>query len=285
MQLQTTFSKILWKTFVVICSLTLFISCEEPIDVTLAPFDERPIIKANFQIFKDSSYTRNFVYVRKSSPFFEESYRDVEDALVTLRNTVTDSVYLFEHRSSGIYGIQDFNLKENTEYELKVVLDQEVFLSTATSTNNAPIDTLEYVGDRTFENEEYVELEVGFKDDVNESNYYLFEIDFNNIQIFEDEFFNGEDFNFSIFKLKTNVFENDVVVTSSGIDKNYFTYLEKLIELNDPQFYGPFSAPPPNLRGNIINTTNSNNLAFGYFQISVVYEKEYIFSNTGKIID
>jgi hypothetical protein len=39
---------------------------------------------------------------------------------------------------------------------------------------------------------------------------------------------------------------------------------------------GPFSTPPATVRGNIINQTNSNNFALGYFNLSETDVKNYV---------
>jgi hypothetical protein len=255
----------------------LFISCEEPIELTLDTFEELPVIQANFEVFKDSTLGRNLVVIRKTNSFYEVDWRNVENAKVSVRNTRNDSIYPFEYFRNGLYFNQNLVVDEDTTYELKVDLEGEFFQASAKATNNSPIETIKYVDDIIIEGDEYAKFNVSFKDNVNERNFYLFLVDYNNPQIYEDTFFNGQNFSFSIFKRKSDLINNELIIQSFGIDKAYYSYLEKIIELNSPQFYGPFSTPPPGPVGNIKNMTDSRNFAFGYFQISVVYEKRFAF--------
>ena len=270
------------KKFIILISFVCIVSCEEQVDVAIENFEERAIIQANFEIFRDSSFSRNRVFIRKTRPFFEETWRNVEDAKVSIKNTQNDSLYIFDYFRNGAYFNSELLLKEDITYELTVEIDEEIYFSTAKSISNSPIESIEYIGDRTRESEEIAEFNVVFTDDITEKNYYLFELDYSIINVFEDNFFNGQAFNFSLFKRKSDIFNNSITVTSYGIDKDYFMYLSKLIELNEPQFYGPFSTPPASPRGNIVNKTNVNNFAFGYFQISVVYDKVYTFAEPNK---
>jgi hypothetical protein len=39
---------------------------------------------------------------------------------------------------------------------------------------------------------------------------------------------------------------------------------------------GPWSAPPTNVRGNLVNQTDAGNFALGYFRLSEVDKMDYI---------
>ena len=66
---------------------------------------------------------------------------------------------------------------------------------------------------------------------------------------------------------------NTVDITHRGISKNFYNYMNLLLEI-----YGgsPFSIPPGNIRGNIVNTTDANNYAFGYFRLCEADKVSYL---------
>lgn len=65
-------------------------------------------------------------------------------------------------------------LQENLTYELQVKIDHEVFTSNATSVENVSINSIEYLGDIRFEQEQFAEFNINFTDKPEEKNYYKF---------------------------------------------------------------------------------------------------------------
>ena len=64
--------------------------------------------------------------------------------------------------------------------------------------------------------------------------------------------------------------------TLHGISQRYFNYMNILIGISGGLSNGPFSTPPATVRGNIVNTTNPNAYALGYFRLSEVDVRNYI---------
>ena len=90
----------------------------------------------------------------------------------------------------------------------------------------------------------------------------------------KDEFFQGNSF-FDFYtnkKLKPN---DTVDITSYGISQRYFEYMNKLITVAGSQGGSPFSTPPATVRGNIVNQTNADNFALGYFNVSETDHRLY----------
>ena len=59
-----------------------------------------------------------------------------------------------------------------------------------------------------------------------------------------------------------------------GISKRYYNFMNKILLAsgNDDR---PFPTIPAAVRGNIVNQTNSENFAYGYFRLSEVDIKDY----------
>jgi len=125
------------------------------------------------------------------------------------------------------------------------------------------------------------EIEVTFyyKDNASQANSYLNSITqpyspFPEIEVEDDEHSNGNlmQESYSHEKLKAG---DQVGFKLYGISKSYYNYMFKLI-LATGNDGNPFPTTPSAVRGNVINQTNSNNYAFGYFRLAEVDTKNYM---------
>jgi hypothetical protein len=132
-----------------------------------------------------------------------------------------DSLFSYRYVKNGLYVTSGLELRENFIYELQVKIDDEVFTSNATSVENVSINSIEYLGDIRFEQEQFAEFNINFTDKPEEKNYYKFDLDYRNQQVFDDEFFAGQTFNFSMLKRKSDIFDHEVMVHSYGINIPY----------------------------------------------------------------
>ena len=64
--------------------------------------------------------------------------------------------------------------------------------------------------------------------------------------------------------------------TLNGVTLNYYNYMDILLEQTGTNSAGPFSTPTATVRGNIVNQSNFNNFALGYFRLSKTEVSEYI---------
>jgi hypothetical protein len=56
--------------------------------------------------------------------------------------------------------------------------------------------------------------------------------------------------------------------TLHGISQNYYNYMNVLLGIAGTNGGSPFQTPPATVRGNIVNQTNFNNFALGFFRLS-----------------
>jgi len=64
--------------------------------------------------------------------------------------------------------------------------------------------------------------------------------------------------------------------TLNGVTQGYFNYMDVLLEQTGTNSMGPFSTPTATVRGNIINQTNFDHFALGYFRLSKTEVSEYV---------
>jgi hypothetical protein len=131
-------------------------------------------------------------------------------------------------------------------------------------------------------------VNIDFIDPVDEENFYLFKVKeeadlLAELLDLKDEFVNGnlinlfnerdEDEDINQFPYKAG----DIVsIELYGISKNYYEYISLLIDQSQNQG-NPFGTTPVPLKGNCINTSNSENYAFGYFRVTEVVKATYTF--------
>ncbi len=260
------------KNLIYILLLTLTcISCEDVVDVDVPNGTPRLVIDASFELYTNETPValEGGVKLTLSAPFFDEDVPTVNNAIVFITNTTDNSVINFTKTTEpGLYVVEanDFLPAFNTQYELTVIYDDETYIALTQLSPTVPIDNIEQ-GDATLFEGDETEIIVTFTDDGNRDDFYLFDFDFSLFLASEDRFYQGKSFNFSYF-YENMVIGQDVTIKILGIDERYYNYANLLIEQSEQNGGNPFLAPPSVLRGNIVNTTNPDNYALGYFNFS-----------------
>lgn len=114
-------------------------------------------------------------------------------------------------------------------------------------------------GSGTLFDEDETELIVSFRDDPEADNFYIFDFDFNEFLLTEDEFYQGQEFEFSYFYDRKFEAGKNIEISILGADKTLYDYMSQLIEqTDDPQ--GPFQTPVATVRGNIFDITGLDNI-------------------------
>ena len=254
-------------------------SCEDVIDVDVPEGDPRLVIDASFEFYltEDPIAISGNIRLSESAPFFDE-IPAVNSATVFVTNLSDNSVINFENvNENGIYEPIDFTVdlipEFGIDYELTVIYNNEIYKATTQLFPSVPINSVEQGDGTLFEGDE-TEIIVTFTDDGTRDDFYLFDFDFNLLEVSEDRFYQGEMFTFSYFY--ENMFTgDDVTIKLLGIDERYFNYALQIIELSDQNDGDPFQVPPSTARGNIINISNPDNFALGYFNLSEAYRIDF----------
>jgi hypothetical protein len=91
--------------------------------------------------------------------------------------------------------------------------------------------------------------------------------------VFDDEFTQGQQ-NFGLYISEDLEAGDEMVFSLYGISERFMNYMAILTEVSEGGG-GPWSAPPTNVRGNLVNETDSGNFALGYFRLSEVDKMNY----------
>lgn len=258
-------------------------SCEDVIQVDLPSESPRLIIDALIRIDTLQSTTLATVKVSETNSFFE-SIPPANLQQITLVNLdfplggTDPPVLIEEEEGTGIY-TRLFPTGYLTEGRLFLQIDFEdqFFVANAQFVTTVPIDSVEN-GDGGLFDEDDTEIIVTFTDEPDRDNFYLFDFDFGNYLVTEDEFYQGQEFSFSYFYDEILNPGDELEVSIMGVDEDFAVYMNKLIEQSEGPF-GPFETPSITVRGNFINATNidndgtfdnttdPNNFALGYFAV------------------
>lgn len=247
-------------------------SCEDVIDVQVPNSDPRLVVDASFEFYfnEDPVTVDGYLRLTMSAPFFDGNVPVVNNATVYITNLGDNSVVNFEASGDeGFYVPEENSViipEFDTLYELTVIYNDETFKATTQLYPTTAIENIEQGDGTLFEGDE-TEVKVTFTDDGTRDDFYLFDFDFNLLEVSEDRFYQGESFTFSYF-YEDMLPGQDLTIKILGIDERYFNYAGLLIEQSEQEGGNPFQTVPALLRGNIINITNPDNYALGYFNLS-----------------
>ena len=266
-----------------ICGLLVTVSCEDVIEVELNTEEPRLIVDALIRVDTNEAFTNVVVKVSETSSFFE-SVPAANLQQITLSNLsdpgggIDPPVLVEEIPGSGIYS-KVFATDYLTEGSLLLQIDfeDELYVARAEFIPAVPIDNV-VQGDGFLFDEEDIEVIITFTDNGDRDDYYLFDFSFGNYLVSDDEFYQGQQFEFSYFYDDEVAPGDSVDISIMGVDEDFHNYMDELITQSGEDF-GPFETPALTVRGNIINATDIdninnfdnlnavNNFALGYFAV------------------
>ncbi|WP_271783097.1 DUF4249 family protein [Aquimarina algiphila] len=267
------------KVIYIAFGILFFMSCEDVVDIDVPEGEPKLVIDASLEFVTQTDGSLRLeneeIKLTMSAPFFDENTPTVSDATIYITNLTFDFIYNFDELSfePGTYipSNGSFLWDFESDYELTVIHNNETYKATTKIIPSVPIDNV-IQGDGTLFEGNEIEIEVSFTDDGNRDDFYLFDFDFSLFLPSEDRFYQGKSFKFSYFYENPEEVEGrEITIKILGIDQRYFNYSSILIEQSEQDGGNPFQAPPAVLRGNIINTTNSDNYPLGYFNLSETY--------------
>lgn len=259
--------------------LLLIFGCEDVVELEVPSTAPRLVIDASFSVYTTESPIRTdgFVKLSLTTDYFDTEDKPITTASVTITDLNSGTIYPFtSNGNAGYYQSisNNFTPEFGKIYQLDVNYDSENYTAETTLIPSVPVDEVEQ-GDNTLFDEDDTELIVSFTDNANRDDFYVFDLDFGEFLTTEDEFYQGEKFKFSYFydDLSSG---KEVVIKLNGVDEQFYNYMNLILEQSGESAGGPFQAPPATVRGNIINTTNEDNYALGYFNLSETYEYRII---------
>jgi hypothetical protein len=267
------------KTLVLLSALFVlfFSSCEDVVELDLENGQTRLVVDAEIIWQKGTSGNEQVIKISKTAPYYNNTTPKVSGAQVKIVNSNGD-VFTFNETEPGSYVCTNFVPVINMDYTLSVTAEGQSFTAVEKLTSVTPIDKVEQAIVPDFDGKDIIELTFYYKDPADQVNFYLTDyksefLIYPEYEITDDELFNGNEINTKYSDSDKMKPGNTVTITHRGISKNFYNYMKLILEI-----YGgsPFSIPPGNIRGNIINTNDVNNFAFGYFRLCEADKVPYL---------
>lgn len=265
--------------YITILILAIFtVSCEDVVEVNLNTAEPRLVIDASINWVKGTDGSVQTVKLTTTTGFYEETIPTVSGATVTVANSSNTVFEFIENPGTGEYICTDFVPVIGEEYVLTVATGGQVYTATEKLYAAPDITSVEQENDGGFSGEDK-QIKFFFDDNAAEENFYLtaFETSitvFPFYSAFDDEFTNGNQ-NFGLYISEDLEAGDTMKFYLYGISERYMNYMNLLTEISEGGG-GPWSAPPTNVRGNLINETDSGNFALGYFRLSEVDTMDYV---------
>lgn len=255
------------KILLIFVALSLW-SCEEVVDVELEESDPRLVIEASLLWDIERQENIQFIKLTTTAPFFQEEIPPAMGASVSLI-TQTGLEFIFEEVEPGIFRHENIPSLLDVEYELMVTYNNEIYTATE---QLVQVPQLQFVEQEIggFSGDEY-EFKVYYNDPAEMENFYLFRYlnEQISLQIYTDEFTDGNQ-TFAFFNDEDAEPGDMVGFQIQGISEGFYEYMFILRSQSGNSNGGPFQTQPSIVRGNIVNITNPENFAFGYFRLSEV---------------
>lgn len=264
--------------FFVFILATLFVGCEDVVDVDLNTAPPKLVIEASINWQKGTSGNQQRIKLTTTTDYFSTNIPKVSGAIVTITNSTNTVFNFMEVPNTGEYFCSNFVPVINETYTLTVVSKGQTYTATETLQPVAPITKLEQKNDGGITGDE-IEVKTFYNDPAGIPNYYLYKYTYSNqvksnLYVDRDEFFDGNEF-FSISQNDELKKGDKIEITHYGISKAYYNYMSILVSIAGNNGGGPFQSPPATVRGNIINTTDKANYPLGYFSLSEIDFRSY----------
>ena len=274
------------KQFLFFSLIFLLFACEEVVDVDLPTIEPRLVVEADILKPKGQSGNEQHIHLHRSQNYFDETNAPaVTNAVVTITNTDSGEVFPFTHSTNGHYTTSTFQPEFGATYMLTISVDGEQFEATEQFVQVPTINRFEQNMASGFDGEEVISIDFYFNDNANATNFYHVSHRVNQelepyISIWDDRFQNGNEIKVLYREYFTDDVDGELVagdevdVLFSGISENYARYM---VLLTEQSYSGgdPFATTPVQLKGNVLNKTNPQHRAFGYFRLSEVVDTTF----------
>lgn len=265
-------------------SLLFLTACEDVVEIDTPTEASRLFADAVIRIDADRPITNVLIKLGLTSSFFE-STEAATGAEVIIRNeeyagtdASDDDFIVLSENFPGVYQAnRNTDFFTTGELQLRIRYEDQVYAATTTYVPAVPIEKLEQ-GDGSLFSGDEIEVIVSYTDDPGRDDYYLFDFDFNEYLVTEDEFYQGQAFEFSYFYDDSIQSGREVEISLIGVDESFFNYMSQVIVQAGAE-QGPFQTPSATVRGNIANITDpenvdgQDNFALGYFAVCQTFTK------------
>lgn len=247
-----------------------FLSCEDVVEIDLDTAPPRLVIDASIKWQKGTTGNEQTIRLTTTTDFYASTIPTVSGATVFITDGNGIQYDFIETPGSGNYVCTNFNPEIRQTYTLTVIYDSQVYTATESLIEVPTIDYVEQTENGGFTGDQ-IEVKFFYQDIPNQDNFYLIMFNSSNVSlpifdVVNDSFFQNN----QMFGYLANELEKDDIIlfTLQGISESYYNYMNILLGIAGTNGGSPFQTPPATVRGNIVNQTNTNNFALGFFRLS-----------------
>lgn len=256
--------------------ILMMVSCEETITLDLENSKPYLVVDASINWEKGTLGEHQKILLSRLSPYYDNQTQKVSGAVVTVSNSVGQVFTFTESQTAGEYVCEDFVPELNQTYTLRIEVDNQVYTAQEQMVAVAEIAAVQHQVNTFFGTDLY-EINYLFQDPIDEPNYYLTYLHCNKPlpkhSTMNDEYFNGNQMT-GVYLLESEEVEQPISIELIGISSRCYDYMYKIFEVMDASS-GPFQNNVSTIRGNIINQTDTDSFALGYFRLSEVSKVDY----------
>jgi hypothetical protein len=269
--------KTTYKILAFLC-ISLFISCEDVIDVNLDTAPAKLVIDATIKWEKGTAGNLQTITLTTTSDFYASEVPPATGAIVYVTNANAIQFNFIETPGTGNYICSNFIPMIGQTYILTVIYQGQTFTATEKLIAVPQIDSVEQNNSGGFTGNE-IEVKFLFQDPGDTVNFYFTQFltpysILPEYDVIDDDFFQGNQM-FGLYANEELKASDEVDFTLHGISQRYYNYMNILLGIAGSNGGSPFQTPPATVRGNIINQTNINNFALGYFSLSETDQQTY----------
>ncbi|AWM14706.1 DUF4249 domain-containing protein [Flavobacterium sediminis] len=259
--------------------LLSLISCEDVVNVDLDTAPPKLVVDASIKWQKGTSGNEQIIYLTTTGDYYTTDVPKVSGATVYITDENSNQFNFTENPGTGQYICGNFIPTIDGIYTLTVNYNGEIYTATETLKAVPTIDSVSQNDNGGFTGDE-IELKFFFQDNGNEDNFYLIQFtgSFTSLPeyaVVDDEFFQGNQM-FGLYINEDMQAGDDVTCTLQGISETYYNYMNILLSIAGDNSGSPFQTPPATVRGNLVNQTDFDNYALGFFRLSEIDTMNYI---------
>ncbi len=267
------------KKLLVIISVLVCMSCEQVVNVDLNTAAPRLVIEASINWEKGTTGNLQTIKITTTAGYYDKVIPKVSDATVFVTDSKNNNFNFRPDRSGeiGNYTCDTFIPAIGETYKLTVIHNGETFTAEEKLIATPEIRDVEQRNDLGLNSDE-IGIRVNFIDIPNENNFYLFRFKttvnaFPEYETIDAQFTDGNVTSW-LYSNKNLKKGSQMNFTLYGISETYYNYIS--IVLSSSRGGGAFQPPPIKVKGNIINQSNKDNYALGYFRLSEADSYDYV---------
>ena len=266
------------KNLYIILTVIFLSSCTEVVDIKLDTANPKLVVEASINWQKGTAGNIQKIILTSTADYYTNKTPVVSNATVTVSNSLNVIFNFIEIPNTGQYVCNNFIPVLNEKYKLTIVSNGKTYTGTENLKPIAEITTITQNNNGGISSNE-IQVNANFLDPAATEDFYLFKYEYPSkikpdIYVTEDTFYNGNPFFSQSFNNDAKVGDT-FKITHYGVSKQYYKFLEILLNISGQNGGGPFQSPPVTVRGNVLNQTSPDDFPFGYFSLSETDFKTY----------